>query len=279
MRTRTGLCAGLLLVAAYAALVAAPRPVTLSTTTSVQDTGLLDALLPDFERQTGIDVKVIAVGTGQALELARRGDADVALVHAPDLEREFIRQGHSAGHWRLMFNYFVIVGPAKDPAKVGSASTAAQAMKRIADAKAPFVSRGDKSGTNQKELALWKAAKVKPAGDWYIEAGSGMGATLRLADEKDAYTLSDIGTYLSQKSRLRLVVLYEEGGDLLNQYSLMAVSPTKHPSVNYEGGMRLIRYFLAPATLKRIAAFGVDRFGQPLFQVYRNPEPPSRSTR
>ena len=269
----------LLVALASTAFAAAPRPVTLATTTSVQDTGLLDALLPGFEHSTGIDVKVIAVGTGQALQLARRSDADVALVHAPDLEREFIRQGHSAGHWRLMYNYFVIVGPAKDPAKGGSASTAAQAMKRIADAKALFVSRGDTSGTNQKELALWKAAKIKPAGDWYIEAGSGMAATLRLADEKDAYTLSDIGTYLSQKSRLRLVVLYERGGELLNQYSLMAVSPNKHPSVNYDGGMRLISYFLAPATLKRIAAFGVDRFGQPLFQVYRSAEPGRRAPR
>jgi tungstate transport system substrate-binding protein len=279
MRMRAGLCIALLFVAVCAVIAAAPRPVTLATTTSVQDTGLLDALLPGFEKQTGIDVKVIAVGTGQALELARRGDADVALVHAPDLEREFMRQGHSAGHWRLMYNYFVIVGPAKDPAQVRSASSAAQAMKRIADAKAPFVSRGDKSGTNVKELALWKAAKVKPAGDWYIEAGQGMAATLRLADEKDGYTLSDIGTYLSQKSHLRLVILYERNSELLNQYSLMAVNPKKHPSVNYEGGMRLIHYFLAPATLKRIAAFGVDRFGQPLFWVYRSGEPARRAVR
>jgi tungstate transport system substrate-binding protein len=178
-----------------------------------------------------------------------------------------------------MYNYFVIVGPASDPARIRSVPTAAQAMKRIADAKAPFVSRGDKSGTNQKELALWKNAKIKPAGDWYIAAGSGMAATLRLADEKDAYTLSDIGTYLSQKSHLRLVILYEKNSELLNQYSLMAISPKKHPSVNYEGGMRLIHYFLAPATLKRIAAFGVDRFGQPLFWVYRSAEPGRRAVR
>lgn len=278
MRMRTALCVFLLLVASCAAW-AAPRPLTLATTTSVQDTGLLDALLPDFERRTGIDVKVIAVGTGQALEVARRGDADAVLVHAPDLEREFIRQGHAAGHWRLMYNYFVIVGPAADPAKVAAAPTAAQALKRIADAKAPFVSRGDKSGTQQKELALWKAAAIKPAGDWYIESGTGMAATLRIADEKDAYTLSDIGTYLSQKKRLRLAMLYGKGGELLNRYSLMAVSPKTHPSVNYQGAMRLLRYLLAPETLKRIAAFGVDRFGQPLFYLYRGPEAPRRSPR
>ena len=272
MRGRIALCL-VLLAAAASVAAAAPRAVTLATTTSVQDTGLLDALLPDFERRSGIEVKVVAVGTGQALELARRGDADVVLVHAPDLEREFVRQGHAAGHWRLMYNHFVIVGPAADPGGVRSAASAIEAFKRIADTKATFVSRGDNSGTHSRELAVWKAAKVEPGGDWYLAAGSGMAATLRLADEKDAYTLSDIGTYLSQKRNLRLEVLYEKGGELLNPYSLMAVSPKKYPTVNYTGAMHLIHYFLAPETLKRIGSFGVEQFGRPLFHLYQRPQP------
>jgi len=264
----------LAVVASAAAAAPAPRPLTMATTTSVNDTGLLDFLLPDFERRTGIAVKVVAVGTGQALEVARRGDADLVLVHAPDLERQFMGQGHSAGHWRLMYNHFVIVGPAKDPAQAASAPTAAQAMKRIADAKALFVSRGDKSGTHDRELSIWRAAGIEPRGDWYLEAGSGMGATLRIADEKDAYVLSDNGTYLAQRSKLRLVVLYDKGNELLNPYSLMAVSPRAHPSVNYQGAMRLIHYFLAPETMKRIASFGADRFGQSLFRLYERPHQP-----
>jgi len=272
MRGRIALCL-VLLAAAASVAAAAPRAVTLATTTSVQDTGLLDALLPDFERRSGIEVKVVAVGTGQALELARRGDADAVLVHAPDLEREFVRQGYAAGHWRLMYNHFVIVGPAADPAGVRSAASAIEAFKRIADAKATFVSRGDNSGTYSRELAVWKAAKVEPGGDWYLAAGSGMAATLRLADEKDAYTLSDIGTYLSQKRNLRLEVLYEKGGALLNPYSLMAVSPKKYPTVNYTGAMHLIHYLLAPETLKRIGSFGVEQFGSPLFHLYERPQP------
>jgi tungstate transport system substrate-binding protein len=268
MRARIILCLFLLACLACGAW-AAPRPITLATTTSVYDTGLLDAMLPEFERRTGIDVKVVAVGTGQALELARRGDADAVLVHAPDLEREFMRQGQAAGHWRLMYNYFVIAGPAADPARVASAPTAAQAFARIAQAKADFVSRGDNSGTHQRELAIWRAAKIKPEGSWYLAAGSGMAATLRLADEKNAYTLSDIGTYLALKSGLRLKPLYDHGNELLNPYSIMPVSPKKHPTVNYDGAMHLVRYFLAPDTLKRIASFGADRFGQPLFHVYR----------
>jgi len=261
----------LLLLVVCSATWCAPRPIILATTTSTYDSGLLDFILPEFERRSGIDVKVIAVGTGQALELARRGDADAVLVHAPDLERQFIRQGQAAGHWRLMYNHFAIVGPGSDPADVRAAPTAAQAMRRIADARAPFVSRGDESGTHHQELLLWQAAKTTPAGDWYLESGSGMAATLRLADEKDAYTLSDIGTYLSQKGRLRLAVLYEKGDELLNRYSLMAVSPKTHPGVNYAGAMRLVHYFLAPDTLERIASFGADRFGQPLFRVYERP--------
>ena len=276
MRRHVAQC--LLALAIFAgAAAAAPRPVTLATTTSVNDTGLLDFILPEFERRSGIDVKVVAVGTGQALELARRGDADAVLAHALDLERQFVRQGHAAGHWRLMYNHFIIVGPAADPAGVRSASSAAQAFGRIGESKATFVSRGDNSGTHQRELAIWKAAKIEPKGDWYLESGSGMAATLRLADEKNGYALGDIGTYLAQKRNLRLAVLYDQGNELLNVYSLMAVSPKKHPSTNYSGAMQLIRYLLAPDTLKRIGSFGADRFGTPLFEVYGRRRPGSAS--
>lgn len=264
----------LLLILAYAgSALAAPRPVTLATTTSTHDTGLLDYLVPEFERRTGIDVKVIAVGTGQALEIGRRGDADLVLVHAPDLERQFMREGHASGHWRLMYNHFVIVGPTDDPAGLRSTPTPAAAMNRIADARAAFVSRGDESGTHHRETMLWKAARIKPEGNWYVEAGSGMAATLRIADEKDAYTLSDIGTYLVQKGNLRLAVLYEKGNELLNPYGLMAISPRTHPSINHSGAMRLVHYFLAPETLKRIGSFGADRFGRSLFRIYKRPAP------
>jgi len=187
MRYRIALSLGLLTLLA-GMVFAAPRPVVLATTTSVNDTGLLDFVLPEFERASGIQVRVIAVGSGQAIEIARRGDADLVLAHAPDLESEFVRQHHAAGHWRLMYNYFVLLGPAADPARVAAAPDAADAFRRIADARATFVSRGDQSGTHQRELQLWQAAQVKPGGDWYLEAGSGMAATLSLADEKNAYT-------------------------------------------------------------------------------------------
>jgi len=276
MRTRIA-AALVLLFALTGAALAAPRPLTLATTTSTYDSGLLDYILPEFEQRSGIAVKVVAVGTGQALELAGRGDADAVLVHAPDLERDFIRAGHAAGHWRLMYNHFVIVGPAADTAHVSSSPTPAIAMKRIAEARATFVSRGDKSGTHYRELQLWETAKIKPQGDWYLEAGSGMAATLRLADDKDAYTLSDIGTYLAQRDRLHLAMLCEKGDELLNRYSLMAVSPRTHPGVNHQGAMRLIHYFLAPETLRRIGAFGAERYGRPLFRVYGAARVPARA--
>jgi len=264
-----GIAVGLLLIAGLAgALLAAPPPVTLATTTSVQDSGLLDYVLPDFERRSGIAVKVVAVGSGQALELARRGDADLVLAHSPEQEHEFVRQGHGAGRWTFMYNHFVIVGPEADPARVRTAHSAAQAFERIASARATFVSRADQSGTHMRELALWQAARIEPRGDWYLQAGSGMAATLRLASEKDAYTLSDIGTFLSQRKRLRLAILQERDLELLNEYSLMPVNPKLHPSVNYAGAMRLVHYILAPATLKRIASFGVKSFGRPLFEPY-----------
>jgi tungstate transport system substrate-binding protein len=248
--------------------VAAPRPVVLATTTSVNDTGLLDFILPEFQRRTGIEVKVVAVGSGQAIELARRGDADAVLSHAPDLEREFVRQGNAAGRWRLMYNHFMIVGLAADPAQVRAAPTAVAAMRRIAEARAPFVSRGDESGTHQRERSLWRRAGIRPKGDWYLEAGAGMAATLRLADERGAYTLTDNGTFLAQRAKLRLTTLCDKDSDLVNRYSLMAVSPQAHPGVNYDGAMRLIGYLRAPETVRRIAAFGVERYGRPLFQVY-----------
>lgn len=242
--------------------------ITLATTTSTQDTGLLDALVPVFRKQTGIEVKVIAVGTGQALALARRGDADVVLVHSRKAEDQFVADGFGVNRHEVMYNDFVLVGPASDSARVKGERSAAQALAKIAQAKATFVSRGDDSGTHQEEQELWQTAKLKPGGDWYLSAGSGMAETLRLADEKNGYTLSDRSTFLSQRKRLRLVVLVEGDKALLNPYGVMAVNPQKLPHVNHGAALKFVSFLRSPETQKLISEFGKDRYGQPLFSVY-----------
>jgi tungstate transport system substrate-binding protein len=190
---------GLAAVLACGGCGRAPAPaITLATTTSTQDSGLLDALLPRFRQETGIEVKVVAVGTGQALQLGRRGDADVLLVHDPAGEEQFMAEGFGSERRPVMHNDFVLVGPPADPAGVKGQASAAAAFARIARARAPFVSRGDESGTHQKEKAVWRAAGIEPGGDWYVRAGGGMGQVLRMATEKRAYTLSDRGTFLAQ---------------------------------------------------------------------------------
>lgn len=253
---------GLLLGAALAA-----APLRLATTTSVNDSGLLEAILPGFTRETGVPVQVIAVGTGQALAIAGRGDADAVLVHAPDLEARFLREGKGAAHACIAYNNFVIAGPAADPAGVGAAADALDAMRRIFAAGATFVSRGDNSGTYHREQALWRAAGLDPAGrPWYLESGSGMGATLTLAAEKRAYTLTDLGTFLFMQGKVDLKGLFDRPDPrLLNQYGYMVVNPERFPSVNREAAYALRAYLLRPDLQRQIGAYLKDRYGQSLF--------------
>jgi tungstate transport system substrate-binding protein len=238
---------------------------TLATTTSTQDTGLLDSLLPMFKRETGIDVKPIAVGTGAALEMARRGDADAVLVHAPEAEAAYVQSGDLIGGRLIMHNDFLILGPADDPAHVRSAQGLAAKMRAIAAAGA-FVSRGDGSGTEKKELALWKAAGVAPSSISHREeTGQGMGATLLVADARQAYTLTDRGTYLAFKDRLELVPVVEGDPTLRNIYHAYVVNPGKHPTVHRSEADRFVRFLIEPKVQEWIGRFGLARFGQPLF--------------
>jgi tungstate transport system substrate-binding protein len=242
--------------------------IILATTTSTQDAGLLDSLLPVFERETGYRVKVVAVGSGQALALGRRGDADIVLAHAPDAERILADSGYLLRRRLVMHNDFLIVGPAADPAGVRGLTGALAAMRRIAAAGALFVSRGDQSGTNLLELKLWKLAAIEPppgGGGWYLEAGQGMAATLQMADEKRAYTITDRATYLAWRDRLQLVPLAEGDPVLYNVYHVMEVNPRNAPRVNARGGRAMADWLVAPATQRLIGAFGTSRFGQSLF--------------
>lgn len=240
---------------------------TLATTTSTRDSGLMDVLQPMFEKQTGVQLKVVAVGTGQALALGRRGDADVLLTHAPDAEKEFVAQGYAKRRRHVMHNDFVLLGPKSNPADVVKEKSIAAALAKISQAAAPFVSRGDDSGTHRKEKKLWKLADIQPQGRWYIEAGDGMAAILRIASEKRAYTLSDRGTYLAHRKNLQLEVLYENDLLLENNYAVMVVNPQKHLHVNYRAAEQFAEFLLSPAIQKVIAQYGVEKYGQPLFFV------------
>ena len=246
--------------------VSAPSTtVILSTTTSTQDSGLLDVLVPLFEKKTGYTVKTLSVGTGQALALAAKGEADVALVHAPTLEKKNVAEGKLFNRRLVMYNDFVVIGPADDPAKIKGLPKAADAMKRIAESQSRFVSRGDKSGTNILELALWAQAGVEPRGARYIESGQGMGQTLGIANDRRAYTLSDRGTYLAFQKRVDLPILVEKDRPLLNIYSVMEVNPANGPRVNAAGGKAFSEFMLSPETQAVIKTFGVDKYGEPLF--------------
>lgn len=257
-----------LLLAALAlpALPAFAQPaLVLATTTSTQDSGLLDDLLPRFTAETGIRVKTIAVGSGEALAMGRRGDADVLLVHSPAAEEEFMAQGFGALRLDVMHNDFVLVGPPSDPAGV-KGLPAPDALRRIAERGALFASRDDRSGTHARELDLWKKAGVSPSGKaWYVATGQGMGETARVASEKGAYTLADRGTYLALKRTLDLVVLVEGGGELRNPYRVIVVSPAKDRAVHEEEARRFARWIVSPAVQKAIGEFGRKAFGQPLF--------------
>jgi tungstate transport system substrate-binding protein len=239
--------------------------VILSTTTSTQDSGLLDVLVPMFEKNTGMTVKTISVGTGQALALAARGEADVALVHAPSIERKYVEEGKMRNRRLVMYNDFVIIGPEDDPAKIKGVPIAVDALKRIAETQSRFVSRGDKSGTHVLELGLWRQAGVEPKGAWYIESGQGMGQTLGIANDRRAYTITDRGTWLAFQKRVSLPILVEKDKPLLNIYSVMEINPANGPRVNTAGGKAFADFMVAAETQAVIKTFGVEKFGQPLF--------------
>ncbi|WP_123401850.1 substrate-binding domain-containing protein [Inmirania thermothiophila] len=257
----------LLAAALLPALVAAAPPggevVRLATTTSTENSGLLRAILPAFQGLTGYRVDVVAVGTGKALRMGRDGDVDVVLVHAPPAEARFVEAGYGVNRRAVMYNDFVLVGPARDPARVRGLMDAAEALRRIAAAGAPFLSRGDDSGTHKKERALWRAAAVAPQGRWYRETGQGMGRTLQMASELGAYTLVDRGTWLSQRARLALEVLVEGDARLRNPYSVIAVNPARWRDVNYLGAMALIAWLTSPEGQARIGAYRIG--GEVLF--------------
>jgi tungstate transport system substrate-binding protein len=267
MRRLTFVLLAVLLALAPAALAQAPasRTVILSTTTSTQDSGLLDVLVPLFEKHTGYTVKTISVGTGQALALAARGEADVALCHAPALEKKYVAEGKLHDRRLVMYNDFLLVGPEADPAGIKGDRSVVEAMKKIAAAGARFVSRGDKSGTHILEQRLWTEAGLTPAAPWYIESGQGMGATLGIANDRQAYTLTDRATLLAFSKRVDLKAMVEHDRLLLNIYSVMEVNPANGPKVNAPGGKAFAAFMLAPETQAVIKTFGTDKYGQALF--------------
>ena len=240
------------------------KDLILATTTSTVDSGLLDVLVPVFEKQTGYRVKTISTGTGQALAMGEKGEADVLLCHAPQAEKKLVDAGAVINYRLVMHNDFVIVGPADDPAGV-KGRTSVEAFKLIAAKEAPFISRGDDSGTHKKELSLWKEAGIDPAAKWRQESGQGMGATLLMASEKRGYTLTDRATYLAQKANISLAILSQGDRSLLNIYHVMQVNPEKFPKVNAAGAKAFVEFMVAPETQKMIGEFGKEKFGQSLF--------------
>ncbi|MFZ5650305.1 MAG: substrate-binding domain-containing protein [Bacillota bacterium] len=244
----------------------AVKDIILATTTSTQDSGLLDVLIPDFEKKTGYKVKPIAVGTGQALKMGEKGEADVMLTHAMASEKPLVDTGVAVNYKLVMHNDFIIVGPENDPAGVKQAKDSAGAFKKIAEKGAIFISRGDDSGTHKQELTIWKNAGINPKGmKWYQETGSGMGQTLNVANEKQGYALTDRATYLAQKKNLKLAIVAQGDRALLNIYHVMQVNPEKFPKVNGTGAKAFVEYMVSPDAQKIIGEFGRDKFGEPLF--------------
>ncbi len=261
-----------LALAACAPSTPAPAPapanpaLILATTTSTQDSGLLDVLVPLFEAQTGYTVQTVAVGTGAALKMGEDGNADVLLVHAPAAEKALMEAGWGKDRLLVMHNDFVIVGPASDPAGIKGTGASVEALQKIADAGANFITRGDDSGTHKMELSLWGKTAADPKGQaWYVESGQGMGATLTIASEKQGYTLTDRATYLANKENLELEILVEGDAALLNVYHVITVNPDKWPKSNYEGALAFADFITRPDTQAVIGQFGVEEFGQPLF--------------
>lgn len=241
--------------------------IILSTTTSTQDSGLLDFILPKFKEETGIEVKVVAVGTGKAIEMGENGEADILLVHAKASEEEFVKEGHGTERKDVMYNDFVLVGPKSDPIKLKEKfpKDIKASLKTISETKTPFVSRGDDSGTHKKELEIWKSAEITPGSEWYIETGNGMSDTLKIASEKGAYTLTDRATYLSLKDTLELEIVVEGDQGLFNQYGIIPVNPDKNDQINESGAKTFMDWLLSDQTQKLIGEFGKEKYGQPLF--------------
>jgi tungstate transport system substrate-binding protein len=260
-------------MAAPTATPTPPQNMTLATTTSTQDSGLLDSILPTFEKQFNVKVKVVAVGTGQALKLGEDGNADVVLVHARAQEDDFVKKGFGINRRDVMYNDFIIVGPKSDPAKVSGTTTASDALKKIAATSAKFASRGDKSGTNTKELDLWKAAGIEPKGDWYVSVGQGMAETLNFAQEKQAYTLTDRATWLAQKAKLAELIVVTGGNNiaensdkaLLNPYGVIPVNPARYPSIKADLAEKFATWITSVDAQKLIAEYGKAQYGQQLF--------------
>ena len=254
------LMAAALVIAGPAAAAEALR---LATTTSTENSGLLHYLLPAFKARSGVDVHVIAVGTGKALRIAENGDVDVVMVHARPAEERFVAAGHGVGRREIMYNDFIIVGPRDDPAGIAGTSSVATALRRIAASESRFVSRGDDSGTHKKELALWELAGTRPAGAWYLEAGQGMGKVLQIASELEAYTMTDRGTWLAHQGHLGLAIVVQGDPPLFNPYGVIAVNPQRHAHVNYTGATAFIDWLASKEGQEMIGAYKVN--GQVLF--------------
>jgi len=243
----------------------ANRIIVLATGHTLRDSGLLDVLIPVFEKKTGYIVRPIAVGTGQALTMGKRGDADILLTHDPEAEAPLVKEGYLINRRQFMHNDFIIVGPTQDPARVARTKSAATAFRQIAEAKVTFVSRGDDSGTHKREQALWKATGLSPTRIWYVEAGQGMGATLGIASQKQAYTFTDRATFLNLQKTLGLEILLEGDPVLLNLYSVMEVNPAKRPKANHAGARAFSGFLISEEGRALIKDFGKDRFGQALY--------------
>ena len=241
----------------------ASERIRMATTTSTDNSGLLEAVLPPFEKMCGVTVDVIAVGTGKAIKLGATGNVDLILVHAPEAEEQFIAEGYGVNRRQVMHNDFVVLGPESDPAKIKGEKASARAFQKIAQTGALFISRGDDSGTHKKEKNIWQDAGVEPHGAWYLEAGQGMGTVLQMAHEKGAYTISDRGTFLAYRSKIDLTIMSEGDPVLYNPYGVIAVNPARHPHVNYVKAMALIGWFTSPECQKIIAAF--KKGGEVLF--------------
>jgi len=257
-----------LFVLGAASVFAAPKQknIILATTTSTQDSGLLDKLIPIFEKETGYFVKTIAVGSGAAMTMGQKGEADVLLVHSPDAEKKFMDGGYGVNRRLVMHNDFIIVGPAADSAKIKGIKMSAEALKLIAKSNALFLSRSDKSGTHAKEMSLWKQTGINPSGQkWYQETGLGMGQTLNVAAEKKGYTLTDRGTYLALKKKLGLDILVEGDASLLNIYHVIEVNSAKWPKANAQGAKAFADFMVSKKTQSIVKTFGVDKYGSPLF--------------
>ena len=256
----------ILVLMAWSPAQAQQKNIILATTTSTQDSGLLDVLIPIFEKKTGYFVKTIAVGSGQAMAMGQKGEADVLLVHSPAAETKFVAEGYGINRRLVMHNDYIVVGPAEDPVKIKGVKATTEVFKKISSAGALFLSRGDNSGTNAKEISIWKAAGINPEKQkWYQQTGLGMGQTLNVTSEKNGYTLADRGTYLALKKNLSLSILMEGDAILLNIYHVIEVNPAKWPKVNPPGAKAFADFMVAKEIQEIIKTFGVEKFGSPLF--------------